>query len=83
MSTTATILTQGHLVIPERILEALQLHAGNRLALSVEGDKLVLQRERPTPARLIEKDGRKLLEAPPDAPPMTPETVKALLTDFP
>ena len=31
----------------------------------------------------IEKNGRKVLVAPPGAPPMTPEVVKSLLADFP
>ena len=35
-------------------------------------------------ARLVKgPDGTLLLEAPPDAPPMTTETVKKLLEDFP
>ena len=37
----------------------------------------------PAPARLVEENGRKVLVAPPGAPPMTPETVKTLLSDFP
>lgn len=83
MSVTATISTQGHLIIPQRILEALHLHGGEQMVLSVEGDKLVLQREQSGEARLIEKDGRKVLEAPHGAPPMTPGMVKTLLADFP
>jgi len=35
-------------------------------------------------ARLVKgPDGTLLLEAPPDAPPMTTETVKRMLEDFP
>lgn len=35
-------------------------------------------------ARLVEgPDGTLLLEAPPGAPPMTPETIKKMLEDFP
>jgi len=80
---TATISTKGQLVIPQRIRQALHLQAGERVTLTIEGDKLVLQREQPRRAKLIERGGRKVLEAPPGAPPMTPELVKALLADFP
>ena len=51
--------------------------------LSLEGEKLVLQRDGQKRAKLVEKNGRRVLIAPPGAPPMTTETVKALLTDFP
>jgi len=34
-------------------------------------------------AGLIEQGGRKVLVAPPGAPPMTVETVKSILADFP
>ena len=80
---TSTISTKGQLVIPQRIRKALHLRAGEKVTFTIEGEKLVLQREQPKRARLIEKDGRKVLEAPPGAPPMTPETIKALLADFP
>ena len=83
METTATISTKGQLVIPLRIRKALHLRAGEKVTFTIEGDRLVLQRRQPARARLIEKDGRKVLEAPPGAPPMTPELVKKLLADFP
>jgi hypothetical protein len=34
-------------------------------------------------ARLVRQDGDVLLEAPPGAPPMTPDVVKQMLTDWP
>ena len=34
-------------------------------------------------ARLVRQDDDALLEAPPDAPPMTPENVKRMLEDWP
>ena len=80
---TATISTKGQLVIPQRLRKALHLQAGDTVTLSLEGEKLVLQRQQPGHARLVEKHGRKVLVAPPDAPPMTTATVKALLADFP
>ena len=36
-----------------------------------------------TGGRLVMENGRAVLVAPPDAPAMTPELVKALLADFP
>lgn len=80
---SATISTKGQLVIPNRYRKALHLQAGDKVSFSLEGDKLVLQREQPRRARLVEKNGRKVLVAPPGAPPMTPEVVEALLADFP
>lgn len=81
---TATISTKGQLVIPQRIRQALQLRAGERLTLTIEGDDLVLRREQPSRARLVRGDfGRKVLVAPPGAPPMTPGRVKDLLNELP
>ena len=80
---SATISTKGQLVIPTRFRKALHLQAGDKVSLTLEGDKLLLQREQPRRARLVEKNGRKVLVAPRGAPPMTPEVVKSLLADFP
>lgn len=80
---SATISTKGQLVIPNRLRKALHLQAGDRVLFSLEGEKLTLERERPRRARLVEKNGRKVLVAPPGAPRMTPELVRALLADFP
>ena len=80
---TATISTKGQLVIPTRFRKALHLQAGDKVSLTLVGDRLLLEREQPRRARLVEKNGRKVLVAPPGAPPMTPEVVKSLLADFP
>lgn len=80
---SATISTKGQLVIPSRFRKALRLQTGDKVVFSIEGDKLVMERDAPKRARLIEKRGRKVLVAPPDAQPMTPESMKALLADFP
>jgi AbrB family looped-hinge helix DNA binding protein len=80
---TATLSTKGQLVIPNRFRKALHLQPGDKVSFVVEGERLVLQRDQPRCARLVEKHGRKVLVAPPGAPPMTPERVKALLADFP
>jgi AbrB family looped-hinge helix DNA binding protein len=79
----ATISTKGQLVIPHRFRKALHLQAGDRVLFSLEGEKLTLEREQPRRAKLVEKNGRKVLVAPPGAPPMTPELVRTLLADFP
>lgn len=81
---SATISTKGQLVIPLRFREALRLLPGDRVSFSLEGERLVLERERPKPARLVRgKFGRPVLVAPAGAPAMTPERVKAMLNDLP
>ena len=81
---TAVLSTKGQLVIPQRFRRALRLHAGDKVTFSLEGDRLVLKRSTVTAARLVKaRSGRRVLEAPEDAPPMTPEVVKILLSEFP
>ena len=80
---SATLSTKGQLVIPNRFRKALHLQPGDKVSFSLDGHKLVLQREALGHARLVEKHGRKVLIAPSGAPPMTTATVKALLADFP
>ena len=80
---TATISTKGQLVIPNHFRKALHLQPGDKVSFALEGEKLVLKRDEQKRARLVEKNGRKVLVAPPGAPPMTTEKVKALLADFP
>jgi AbrB family looped-hinge helix DNA binding protein len=80
---SAIISTKGQLVIPNRFRKALHLQAGDKVSFSLEGEKLILQRERPGRARLVHRNGRKVLVAPSGAPPMTPAVIKALLADFP
>ena len=81
---TATISTKGQLVIPTRLRNALHLQAGDKVSLTLEGDKLLLQREQPKRARLVRgKFGRPVLVAPPGAPPMTTERIKALRDEYP
>ena len=80
---TATISTKGQLVIPNRFRKALHLRPGDKVSFALEGETLMLQRDERKCAKLIEKNGRKVLMAPPGAPPMTPAAVKALLANFP
>jgi AbrB family looped-hinge helix DNA binding protein len=80
---TAMLSTKGQLVIPSKFRKAMHLQPGDRVELALEGERLVMRRDEPRRAKLIEKNGRKVLVAPPGAPPMTPELVKTLLEDFP
>lgn len=80
---TATLSSKGQLVIPTRLRAALHLRAGDRVSLELAGEKLILKRADAARARLIKQRGRNLLVAPPGAPPMNVETVKAILADFP
>jgi len=80
---TATISNSGQLTIPDPFRKALHLEPGDKVSLTLEGEKLVLQRAESRRAKLIEENGRKVLVAPAGAPPMTTEAVKALLADFP
>ena len=51
---------------------------------ALEGEKLILQRNVPRRTRLARgRFGRPVLVAPADAPPMTPERVKAILDKLP
>ena len=80
----ATLSTNGQLIIPNRYRKALHLEPGDKVSFAVEGGKLILQRDPPRRARLENgKFGRPVLVAPPGAPPMTPERVKAILEELP
>ncbi len=81
---SATLSTKGQLVIPNRLRKALHLQAGDKVSFSLEGEKLILRREPSERARLVRgKFGRPVLVAPPGAPPMTPDRVKAILNELP
>lgn len=80
---TATLSSSGQLIIPDHFRQALHLRPGDKVTLTLEGEKLVVQRDETDPARLVSENGRKVLVAPPGAPPMTTEAVKTLLSDFP
>jgi len=81
---TATLSTKGQLVIPSRFRAAMHLQPGDQVSFSLDGDRLVISRANPSKARLVEnRKGRKVLIAPADAPPMTTDSVKAILADFP
>jgi len=80
---TARLSSKGQLVIPHRYREALALQPGDKVSFSQEGDALVLRRDQPRRARLIRGNfGRPVLVAPPGAPAMTPERVRAILDEI-
>ena len=83
LSNTVTLSARGRLAIPQQLRKALGLRPGDKISFILEPGRLILQRYEPGRAKLIVKRGQKVLVAPPGAPPMTPETVKALLSDFP
>ena len=70
-------------MIPTRYRKAFHLQPGDKVAFRLEGERLVLERQKPAGARLVKKNGRTVLVAPAGSPPMTNDTVKALLADFP
>ncbi len=80
---TATLSSNGQLIIPDHFRQALHLRPGDKVTLTLEGEKLVVQRDETSRATLVEENGRKVLVAPPGAPPMTAEAVKTTLSDFP
>ena len=81
---TARISTKGQLVIPLKLRKALHLKAGDAVTFTMEGDKLVLQREEAPRAKLVMgKFGREVLLQPPGLPPITTDSIKAILDEVP
>ncbi len=70
--------------MPHRFRKALHFQAGDKVAFSLQGEKLFLEREQAKRARVFRgKFGRPVLVAQPGAPPMTPDRVKAILNEIP
>jgi AbrB family looped-hinge helix DNA binding protein len=81
---SSTLSTKGQIVIPARIRKALDLRAGDKVEMKLEGRKLVLQRGSPRGATLKRgRFGRPVLATANGAPPMTTESVNALLEELP
>ena len=70
-------------MIPTRFRKALHLQPGDKVAFRLEGERLVIAKEGAPSAKLIKKNGRRVLVAPPGAPKMTVENIRNLLADFP
>jgi len=79
----STLSTKGQLVIPAPLRKALHLRPGDKVEMTLEGRRLVLQRETPRAARLRRgRFGRPVLATAHGAP-MTTESVNALLEELP
>ena len=79
---TTILSTKGQLVIPTELRKALHLQPGDKVAIDLRGDSLVLKRDQPARAKLVKgKFGRMALVAPPGAPPMTVQRIKAILNE--
>lgn len=81
------VSTKGQIVIPGPIRRRLGLRAGDPLEISVEKDRIVLtQAIKPKYEARLVKDpvtGFLAIDLGPDAPTLTSEMVRELLTDFP
>jgi AbrB family looped-hinge helix DNA binding protein len=79
-----TLSSKGQLVIPLEIRRRLGLKAGDQFDCSVVEGNIVLQPHLLEHATLeMDEDGLPVLNAPPGAPEMSSERVKAILSDFP
>jgi AbrB family looped-hinge helix DNA binding protein len=80
---SSTLSTKGQLVIPTQFRRALNLRPGDKVELTLEGQRLVLKRKSPRGARLTRgRFGRPVLVSAPAAAKMTTETVNALLDEL-
>jgi AbrB family looped-hinge helix DNA binding protein len=80
---TSILSTKGQIVIPARLRKALNLKAGDKVEIKLEGERLIVQRLKRHAARLKPgKFGRLVLVAAKDAPAMTTDSVLALLREF-
>ena len=81
------VSTKGQIVLPGPLRRRLDIRAGDPLEISVEKGRIVLtQASKPKyEARIVEDPvtGFAVIDLGPDAPTLTSEMVKELLTDFP
>ncbi len=81
------VSTKGQIVIPGPMRRRLGIRAGDTLDIAIEKDRVVLtQASRPKyEARMVEDPvtGFLAIDLGPDAPVLTSEMVRELLTDFP
>jgi AbrB family looped-hinge helix DNA binding protein len=81
------VSTKGQIVLPGPLRRKLDIRAGDPLEISVEKGRIVLTAPKRTRAKArIIKDpitGFPVIDAGPDAPILTNEMVRELLTDFP
>jgi AbrB family looped-hinge helix DNA binding protein len=81
------VSTKGQIVLPGPLRRQLNIRAGDSLEISVERDRIVLTHaSKPRfEARIVEDPvtGFISMDVGPDAPVLTSEMVRELLTDFP
>jgi AbrB family looped-hinge helix DNA binding protein len=81
---SSTLSTKGQLVIPTRLRRALNLRPGDKVEVTLDGRRLILERRAPRGAKLMRgRFGRPVLVAAPGAPAMTTQSVNALLDELP
>lgn len=81
------VSTKGQIVLPGPLRRRLGIRAGDALEIAVENDRIVLtQANKPKYEARMVKDpitGFLAIDLGPDAPILTSEMVRELLTDFP
>jgi len=81
------VSTKGQIVLPGPLRRKLDIRPGDSLDIAIEKDRIVLtQTSKPKyEARLVEDPvtGFTAIDLGPDAPILTSEMVRELLTDFP
>ena len=81
------VSTKGQIVLPAPLRRRLGIRAGDPLDAEIEAGRIVLtpKKVRAFKARIIKDPitGFPVLDAGPDAPVLTSEMVRDLLTDFP
>ncbi len=81
------VSTKGQIVIPGPLRRRLDIRAGDTLNIAVEKDRIVMtQASKPKYEARLVKDpvtGFLAIDLGPDAPTLTSEMVRELLTDFP
>jgi AbrB family looped-hinge helix DNA binding protein len=81
---SSTLSAKGQLVIPTQYRRALNLRPGDKVEVTLEGRRLILERRSPRAAKLTRgRFGRPVLVSAPNAPKITTETVNAILDDLP
>ena len=77
---SSTLSTEGQLVIPTQYRRALNLRPGDKVEVTLEGRRLILERKSLLAAKLTRgRFGRAVLVAEQQAPAITTETVNLLL----
>jgi len=81
---SSTLSTKGQFVIPTQYRRALNLRPGDKVEVTLEGLRLILERTSPRAAKLVRgKCGRPVLVSAPGTSTITTESVNALLDDLP